>query len=109
MKRCPPAISSGKNCRKNEIRRSRMCIPSTSASVAMTTFPYRSPSRPSSMLRADCRRWNSSFSRPPTSRSRDDDLPVPEPVEALLDVEGRLQEVELLVLVDDLLREAVRV
>ena len=35
----------------------------------------------------------------------DDDLVVAQPVEPVLDVEGSLQEVELLVLVDDLLRQ----
>jgi len=49
-----------------------MCIPSTSASVAMMTFRTGA-------------------------------------VEPLLDIEGGLQEVELLVLVDDLLRQAVGV
>ena len=37
MKRWPLRIRSGKNCRKNEINSNRMCMPSTSASVAITT------------------------------------------------------------------------
>jgi hypothetical protein len=38
MKRCPLRIRSGKNWRKNEISSRRMCMPSTSASVAITTL-----------------------------------------------------------------------
>ena len=41
---------------------SRMCIPSTSASVATITLLYLSVSSPSSMSRAACSRLNSSFS-----------------------------------------------
>ena len=40
----------------------RMCMPSTSASVATMTLLYLRVSRPSSMSRAACRRLNSSFS-----------------------------------------------
>ena len=44
------------------ISRRRMCIPSTSASVAMTTLLYLKSSRPSSIFKAACNKLNSSFS-----------------------------------------------
>ena len=34
--KCPSFINSGKNCKKKVINNNRMCIPSTSASVAIT-------------------------------------------------------------------------
>lgn len=51
----------GKNCKKKVIISNRICIPSTSASVAITILLYRNPSSPSSMFKACCSKLNSSF------------------------------------------------
>ena len=60
--KCPFLITSGKNCKKKVINNNRMCIPSTSASVAIMMLLYLRSSILSSILRAACNKLNSSFS-----------------------------------------------
>ena len=53
---------TGKNCKKKVNNNNRICIPSTSASVAIMTLLYRKFSNPSSIFKAACNKLNSSFS-----------------------------------------------
>ena len=59
---CPFFTSSGKNCKKNVMMSKRICMPSTSASVATITLLYLNVSSPSSISSAACSKLNSSFS-----------------------------------------------